>query len=132
MRPSLRSVRLCDPASEQAGLTARWLSTGGPYAIFAGRDASRGLAKQSFEAEMLTPVDEPIDKLEDLSASEWENLRDWEGEECALRRFRERQRSFGADSLPSRHSFRSNRPLQQQVHPVRVSQDCSLTLLMTR
>jgi len=80
MRPGLRSVRLCDPAPEQAGLTARWIATGGPYAIFAGRDASRGLAKQSFEAEMLTPIDEPIDKLEDLSASEWENLRDWEGE----------------------------------------------------
>ncbi|GJN91383.1 hypothetical protein Rhopal_004404-T1 [Rhodotorula paludigena] len=51
---------------------------GGPYAIFAGRDASRGLAKQSFEAEMLTPVDEPIDRLEDLTQSEWDNLKDWE------------------------------------------------------
>ncbi|KAM0753943.1 cytochrome b5 [Meredithblackwellia eburnea MCA 4105] len=51
---------------------------GGPYAIFAGRDASRGLAKQSFEEDMLTPVDEPIDDLHDLSATEWDNLRDWE------------------------------------------------------
>ncbi|KAK4054088.1 Dihydrodipicolinate synthase [Microbotryomycetes sp. JL201] len=51
---------------------------GGPYAIFAGRDASRGMAKQSFEPEMLTPVDEPIDELKDLSQSEWDNLRDWE------------------------------------------------------
>ncbi|KAL8278000.1 hypothetical protein RQP46_009632 [Phenoliferia psychrophenolica] len=51
---------------------------GGPYAIFAGRDASRGLAKQSFEPEMLTPLDEPIDELKDLSAAEWDNLRDWE------------------------------------------------------
>ena len=53
-------------------------SAGGPYAIFAGRDASRGLAKQSFEPEMLTPLDEPIDDLKDLSTAEWDNLRDWE------------------------------------------------------
>lgn len=53
---------------------------GGPYAIFAGRDASRGLAKQSFEVDMLTPTDEPIDRLDDLTKSEWDNLRDWEGQ----------------------------------------------------
>lgn len=43
---------------------------GGPYGNFAGRDASRGMAKQSFDLEMLTPLDKPIDKLEDLTASE--------------------------------------------------------------
>lgn len=52
---------------------------GGPYAIFAGRDASRGLAKQSFETEMLTPLDEPIDDLKDLTTADWDNLKDWEG-----------------------------------------------------
>ncbi|GAA6005972.1 hypothetical protein JCM10207_007293 [Rhodosporidiobolus poonsookiae] len=51
---------------------------GGPYAIFAGRDASRGLAKQSFDASMLTPVDAPIDPLDDLIGSEWGGLREWE------------------------------------------------------
>ncbi|GAA5971105.1 hypothetical protein JCM8115_003062 [Rhodotorula mucilaginosa] len=51
---------------------------GGPYATFAGRDASRGLAKQSFEADMLSPLDQPIDNLSDLTESEWKNLRDWE------------------------------------------------------
>ena len=43
---------------------------GGPYGNFAGRDASRGMAKQSFDLEMLTPLDKPIDKLEDLTPSE--------------------------------------------------------------
>ena len=59
---------------------ASFYGPGGPYATFAGRDASRGLAKQSFESEMLTPVDEPIDRLEDLTRAEWDNLKDWEGE----------------------------------------------------
>jgi membrane-associated progesterone receptor component len=60
------------------------------YGNFAGRDASRGMAKQSFDVgecfssaytflfmnliplntEMLTPVDQPIDKLEDLDQTE--------------------------------------------------------------
>jgi len=57
---------------------------GGPYGNFAGRDASRGMAKQSFAigafwarseddadcAEMLTPLDQPLDKLEDLTGPE--------------------------------------------------------------
>ncbi|KAL9547506.1 hypothetical protein PS6_007100 [Mucor atramentarius] len=51
---------------------------GGPYANFAGHDASRGLAKNSFDADMLTDPHEPIDKLEDLAADEWESLREWE------------------------------------------------------
>lgn len=63
------------------------------YANFAGRDASRGMAKQSFDVgsysilllifclqppdiypilitEMLTPIDQPLDKLEDLAKDE--------------------------------------------------------------
>ena len=61
--------------------------TEGMYANFAGRDASRGMAKQSFDEgmdarltssclihdplpEMLTPIDQPMDKLEDLTAEE--------------------------------------------------------------
>lgn len=51
---------------------------GGPYANFAGRDASRGLAKSSFEASMLTDVDQPIDKLDDLTPLEIGTLADWE------------------------------------------------------
>ncbi|GAA5824328.1 hypothetical protein JCM11251_000378 [Rhodosporidiobolus azoricus] len=51
---------------------------GGPYSSFAGRDASRGLSKQSFDAEMLTPLDKPIDPLDDLVESEWNGLREWE------------------------------------------------------
>jgi membrane-associated progesterone receptor component len=52
---------------------------GGPYANFAGRDASRGLACQSFDAEMLTEdLKGPLDRLEDLGNEEMENLRGWE------------------------------------------------------
>ncbi|KAF1825982.1 putative DNA damage response protein [Dissoconium aciculare CBS 342.82] len=52
---------------------------GGPYANFAGRDASRGLACGSFDVEMLTEdLDGPLDKLEDLGAEELEALRGWE------------------------------------------------------
>jgi membrane-associated progesterone receptor component len=50
----------------------------GPYGNFAGRDASRGLAKGSFDEDMLTDTDKPIDKLEDLTRDEWESLREWE------------------------------------------------------
>ena len=59
----------------------------GIYGNFAGRSASRGIAKQSFDLgmspanyiyfylslircllDMLTPLDQPLDKLKDLSA----------------------------------------------------------------
>ncbi|KAF5100399.1 hypothetical protein D0Z00_001258 [Geotrichum galactomycetum] len=50
---------------------------GGPYSNFAGRDASRGLAKNSFDDDVLTPLDEPIDTLEDLTAEEKEALDEW-------------------------------------------------------
>ncbi|TGO11996.1 hypothetical protein BTUL_0097g00480 [Botrytis tulipae] len=52
---------------------------GGPYENFAGRDASRGLAKGSFDAEMLTEdLQGELDTLEDLDADELEALRGWE------------------------------------------------------
>ncbi|KAI8137521.1 cytochrome b5-like heme/steroid binding domain-containing protein [Fennellomyces sp. T-0311] len=51
---------------------------GGPYANFAGHDASRGLAKNSFDLDMITDPALPIDKLEDLAPDEWESLREWE------------------------------------------------------
>ncbi len=61
---------------------------GGMYGNFAGRDASRGMAKQSFDVgmylpsccfwkivlidvvEMLTDVDKPLDRLDDLKPDE--------------------------------------------------------------
>ncbi|KDQ14952.1 hypothetical protein BOTBODRAFT_32312 [Botryobasidium botryosum FD-172 SS1] len=49
----------------------------GMYGNFAGRDASRGMAKQSFDLEMLTPVDAPLDPLKDLTKSERENMKGW-------------------------------------------------------
>ncbi|KAI9737014.1 MAG: hypothetical protein M1834_000603 [Cirrosporium novae-zelandiae] len=52
---------------------------GGPYQNFAGRDATRGLACQSFDEEMLTSdLDGPLDDLADLGPEEMENLRGWE------------------------------------------------------
>ncbi|KAG6029806.1 hypothetical protein E4U41_000267 [Claviceps citrina] len=52
---------------------------GGPYANFAGRDASRGLACHSFDEEMLTAdLDGPLDGLAGLGGEEMEALRGWE------------------------------------------------------
>ncbi|TKA82066.1 hypothetical protein B0A55_01512 [Friedmanniomyces simplex] len=52
---------------------------GGPYANFAGRDASRGLACGSFDEEMLTEdLKGPLDRLEDLGGEEMDALRGWE------------------------------------------------------
>ncbi|KAI5293767.1 hypothetical protein KEM52_005248 [Ascosphaera acerosa] len=52
---------------------------GGPYANFAGRDASRGLACQSFDPEMLTEdLAGPLDDLKDLTAEQRDNLASWE------------------------------------------------------
>lgn len=45
---------------------------GGPYALFAGRDASRALALMSFDRNDLTG------DLEGLGTSELEVLQDWE------------------------------------------------------
>jgi len=50
---------------------------GGMYGNFAGRDASRGMAKQSFDEDMLTPIDQTIDKLEDLDQTEVDNMNGW-------------------------------------------------------
>lgn len=45
---------------------------GGPYALFAGKDASRALAKMSFEDKDLTG------DISGLGASELDALQDWE------------------------------------------------------
>jgi len=52
---------------------------GGPYENFAGRDASRGLACQSFDDEMLTKdLKGPLDNLSNLNEEQLENLQGWE------------------------------------------------------
>jgi len=50
----------------------------GPYSNFAGNDASRGLALNSFESEHIRQWDEPIDDLSGLSESELKSLDGWE------------------------------------------------------
>jgi len=49
----------------------------GMYWRVAGRDASRSVARQSFDPEPLTPIDQPLDKLENLTPRERENMRGW-------------------------------------------------------
>ncbi|KAI9803016.1 MAG: hypothetical protein M1825_002249 [Sarcosagium campestre] len=52
---------------------------GGPYANFAGRDASRGLACGSFDDDMLTEdLDGPLFPLDRLNEEEQEALNGWE------------------------------------------------------
>lgn len=51
---------------------------GGPYENFAGRDATRGLAHQSFDEDMLTKdLDGPLDDCSDLDGEQVENLNGW-------------------------------------------------------
>ncbi|KIV97010.1 hypothetical protein PV10_00819 [Exophiala mesophila] len=51
---------------------------GGPYENFAGRDATRGLACQSFDEEMLTKnLDGPLDDCADLDKEQLDNLQGW-------------------------------------------------------
>ena len=51
---------------------------GGPYENFAGRDATRGLACQSFDDEMLTKdLEGPLDDCGDLDNDAIENLNGW-------------------------------------------------------
>ncbi|EWC47345.1 hypothetical protein DRE_00313 [Drechslerella stenobrocha 248] len=50
---------------------------GAPYNIFAGRDASRGLAKGLLQDDMLTSVDKPVDGLGDLTPEEQQTLAGW-------------------------------------------------------
>ncbi|RPA71165.1 cytochrome b5 [Ascobolus immersus RN42] len=57
---------------------------GGPYANFAGRDASRGLAFGRFDEEMLEGGPQGFDKrgldtLEDLGEEEKRGLQEWRG-----------------------------------------------------
>ena len=52
---------------------------GGPYANFAGRDASRGLACGSFDEDMLTEdLNGPLDDLKGLGEDEMQALQDWD------------------------------------------------------
>ena len=74
----------------------RFYGPEGPYGNFAGRDASRGLSKGSFDEgkvhlirllgnsayygylDMITPLDQPMDPLHDMTPEEQQALEDWE------------------------------------------------------
>ncbi|QLL30987.1 hypothetical protein HG536_0A08020 [Torulaspora globosa] len=49
----------------------------GPYSNFAGHDASRGLALNSFDLDMVRDWDQPMDDLKDLTAEQREVLDGW-------------------------------------------------------
>ncbi|AGO09884.1 AaceriAAL106Wp [[Ashbya] aceris (nom. inval.)] len=49
----------------------------GPYSNFAGHDASRGLATNSFELDAVKHWDQPVDDLSDLSEQQLEALDGW-------------------------------------------------------
>lgn len=49
----------------------------GPYSNFAGRDASRGLATNSFDIDVIRDIDDKIDDLEGLNEQQLEALNGW-------------------------------------------------------
>ncbi|KAL1464621.1 hypothetical protein WDU94_004251 [Cyamophila willieti] len=51
----------------------RFYGPGGPYAAFAGRDASR-----AFATFTVAPGKDEYDDLSDLTPAEWESVREWE------------------------------------------------------
>lgn len=52
-----------------------WCFAGGAYSIFAGRDASRGLATFALDS---SAVKDTYDDLTDLSTSQMDTVKDWE------------------------------------------------------
>jgi membrane-associated progesterone receptor component len=55
--------------------SAEFYGPGGPYSVFAGRDASRALATFSVDANLFK---ETYDDLSDLKASQMDSVKEWE------------------------------------------------------
>ncbi|CAH1776347.1 unnamed protein product [Owenia fusiformis] len=53
----------------------RFYGPGGPYGVFAGRDASRGLATFSLNEQT---IQDEYDDLSDLNSTQMESVREWE------------------------------------------------------
>ena len=60
-------------SKQQMILFILFLFTGGPYAAFGGRDASRGLATFS-----VAPGKDEYDDLSDLNTAEMNSVKEWE------------------------------------------------------
>lgn len=50
----------------------------GPYSNFAGHDASRGLALNSFELDVIRGIGDPVDDLSGLTQQDLKSLDGWE------------------------------------------------------
>lgn len=55
--------------------SAEFYGPGGPYSVFAGRDASRALATFSVEASQFKDTN---DDLSDMTPSQMESIKEWE------------------------------------------------------
>lgn len=87
---------------------------GGPYQVFAGRDASRGLATFSLEKDA---VKDEYDDLSDLNSMQMDSLREWEMQ------FLDRYPVVGKLLTPEEAAQREEELKEKQPEDVKHDQD---------